>query len=185
MELNINENDHLDRLVLRMKRGERKATEEIYEKLVGKVFGFCMNRVRQRDIAEDLTQDIFLKLIDNVGTFDKKRGNFYVWFWRLARNTVVDHYRRRKESSFIDVGDENVERVVYEEKFSLDVKFELERLGNFIGELSEEEKSFFELRYVSELSYGEIAEILEKSEGALRVMGVRLRKKIKEKFHKI
>ncbi len=182
MEFNF-ETVRLNRLARRMKKGDKRAAAALYDELAAKVFGFCLNRTGIRHVAEDLTQDIFFKLIGGVDTFDEKKGNFSVWFWRLARNVVIDYYRERKDKLFADVGDEAVAGVASHERAdALDEKFELERLTRFVGEFQEDEKNLFELRYVSELSYGEIAEITGKSEGALRVMAVRLKKKIRENF---
>src|SRR3989344_4368287 len=95
----------LNRLARRMQSGEEEAAEDLYKELAGKVFGFCLARVRQKPLAEDLTQDIFLKLVSRIETFDPKKGTFPVWFWQLARNTLFDYYRGQKEISFIDLVD--------------------------------------------------------------------------------
>jgi len=174
----------LNSLAAKMKKGNRQAAAAIYDELASKVFGFCFSRVGKRALAEDLTQDIFLKLLDKVQTFDEGKGNFAVWFWRLARNTVIDYYREKKSLSFSDFGEE-IESVAYAEPTaSLDAKLAYEGLNNFLNSLSGEEKQLFELRYIAELSYKEIAGITEKSEVLLRVNMSRLKKKLKDNLKK-
>jgi RNA polymerase sigma-70 factor (ECF subfamily) len=186
MEFDISDKDKLNKLAKRMKRGDMRAAEEMHRELGGKVFGFCMNRVFIRATAEDLTQDIFIKLLDKLGSFDPKKGNFIVWFWRLARNTVIDHYREKKQTSFADMGEGTVESIESGEQHPhhlLDQKFERERLQAFVNTLGDEEKNVFEFRFVAELSYAEVAELTGKSEGSLRVTVNRLRKKIQKQFN--
>ena len=177
--------DNLTRLARKMKNGDQSAAEALYNDLVNKVFGFCFSRTGRRDAAQDLTQEIFLKLVSRIETFDEKLGSFPVWFWRLARNTVVDYYRGKKEVSFSDFSEGKIEETaIYEVSQSIDVKLELERLNLFLKSLSEEESKLFEMRYIAELSYKEISEILEKSDGALRVRMSRIKQKIKQHFNK-
>lgn len=177
--------DHLNRLALRMKNGDPRAAAELYDELAGKIFGFCFIRVGTRETAEDLTQEIFLKLLDKIESFEEQKGSFVAWLWRLARNTVIDHYRTKTAPTFSDIGDEAAEEAsVSEPHAHLDDKMEYERLKSLLSSFSEDEKNIFELRFVSELSYGEISEMLGKSEVALRVMATRLKQKIKNNFKK-
>jgi RNA polymerase sigma-70 factor (ECF subfamily) len=183
MELNFG-SSRLNRLASRMKKGDRQAAAAVYDELAPKVFGFCLNRVGLRHVAEDLTQGIFLKLLYNIETFDERKGRFTVWFWRLARNTLIDHYREKKENLFSDAGDDVIEAAAVSEgnAAGLDDKMEVERIKKFVGTLDEDESNLFELRYIAELPYGEISELLGKSEGALRVKVTRLKKKIHGQF---
>lgn len=169
----------LNRLAKRMQRGDRRAAEEMYNHLVGRVFGFCMNRVGNRNAAEDLAQDIFVKLIGRIGTFDQARGSFSIWFWQLARNAVTDHYRSRRELSFSDIGDEAVEDVAGSSIQFSEHAFEIGRVRNFLKTLLPEERELFELRFVADLPYRTIAAMLGKSEGTLRVAVSRLKAKMR------
>ena len=171
--------DHLTRLALRMKGGDARAAEQIYNELVSKVFGFCMSRLGRRELAEDLTQDMFLKLVEKIELFDEQKGTFVVWFWNIARNTLTDYYREKKESSFADFAEEELDRAIVSHN---DSHIEYGNLITFVGGLSADEKNLFELRYVADLPYAEIAKISGKSAGALRVSTNRLRQKIKDEF---
>jgi RNA polymerase sigma factor (sigma-70 family) len=177
--------DDMTRLARKMKHGDQGAAEALYNDLVNKVFGFCLSRTGRRDAAQDLTQEIFLKLVSRIETFDEKRGSFPAWFWRLARNTVIDYYREKRDATFSDFPEGKIEEAAtYEVSQSIDVKLELERLDLFLESISEEDRKLFEMRYIAQLSYKEISEISEKSEGALRVVVSRLKQKIKQHFNK-
>lgn len=173
-------------LARKMQQGDEQAASALYDEFFGKVYGFCLNRVRHKPLAEDLTQEIFLKLVNKIGTFDPLRGTFSVWFWKLARNTLFDYYRRQKDISFSDMGEEEGGRLeivaTHNPEPAWAYKFETDRLDVFLRSLSVEDQELFRLRFVADLSYREIAGILEKPEGALRVSVSRLKTKIKKGF---
>ena len=185
MELFSFSHSRLQGLALRMRRGDEDAARALYEELAEKVFGFCMARVGNRALAEDLTQDIFIKLVEYIKMFDPAKGKFLVWFWRLARNTVIDHYRKGKETAFSDLSkeDENdrpEESLVWTEspEKATEQKLALGEVYAALAILSHEEQELFRLRYVAELSYREMSHILGREEGALRVATSRLKKKL-------
>src|SRR3989344_1603560 len=170
----------LNRLPRRMQKGDRDAAEKLYAKLSDRVYGFCMNRVGNPHLAEDIMQDIFVKLVEHVEAFERGKGTFSAWFWQLARNTVIDHYRKKRETAFSDMPDGTVEAsATHEPHEFLNHKWEYERVRGALKTLDREEQELLELRFVVELSYKEIASVLGKSEGALRVATNRLKSKIR------
>ncbi|OHB22035.1 MAG: hypothetical protein A2939_00910 [Parcubacteria group bacterium RIFCSPLOWO2_01_FULL_48_18] len=177
--------NNVDRLAREMQRGNERAAADLYQALVGKVFGFCLNRVGNKALAEDLAQDIFLKLVDNIETFDPKKGSFSAWFWKMARNTLIDYYRRQHEIPFADLeGARAPERIAAD-----DVEYDSGRvearqlIGDIIKTFTVEEQELFRLRYVVDLSYRDIAKITNKPEGALRVAVSRLSRKLRGKYN--
>jgi len=178
--------DELTKLAVKAKKGDALAAEKLYEKLFNKVFGFCMNRTSNRAVSEDLTQDIFLKLVDKIETFDERKGNFLVWFWQLSRNTVTDYYRKIKETNFSDIEEERLEKLSPTTDYqNLDHKIEFDRVRVFIGDLSDDEKELFELHFVADMKYSDIEKILNKSGGALRVAVSRLKQKIRKNLSQL
>jgi RNA polymerase sigma-70 factor (ECF subfamily) len=182
MELKLSKRDHLTSLALKMKKGDRAAASELYDDLMPKVFGFIFSRTGKREIAEDLSQDIFLKLVEKVASFDEERGRFTVWFWQMVRNVLIDYYREKKETPFSSFEDETVAAMAIQEVPDFDHKLRYDKLAMFLKTLSEEEKQLFELRYLAEMPYKEIATMLERSEGSLRVAVLRVKEKIKKEF---
>ena len=174
---------NFNRLVERLKKGDQGSAAVLYEELFDKVFGFCLNRVSNRALAEDLTQDIFLKLIERVETFDVKKGNFLVWFWHLARNAVIDHYRKHRETQFTDIEETKLDSIGGPvDQSSLDSRLALEKVTAFVNGLSQDDQNLFELYFIGELPYRDIVSVLGKSEGALRVSVSRLRQKLRKEF---
>src|SRR6476469_3537427 len=93
---------HLDALIERCLAGDQVAWEEIVRLHRRKVFNIAYKFVGKHDLAEDLTQDIFLKLYRSLDTFDR-RANFQTWLISVSRNLCIDHYRSvRKERETIN-----------------------------------------------------------------------------------
>src|ERR671937_1878124 len=90
-----------DVLIQRCLRGDQAAWEQIVRQHWRKVFNVAYKFVGKHDEAEDLTQDIFLKIFKALGTFDR-RANFQTWLVSISRNLCIDHYRSvRKERQTI------------------------------------------------------------------------------------
>ena len=177
-----NKDDKLTLLALRMKKGDRKAASELFDDLSPKVYGFFFSRTGKKETAEDLSQDIFLKLVEKVESFDAGKGRFVVWFWQMARNMLIDHYRSKKEVPFSAFAEDQVESLSISETVNVDSRLHYRKVQNFLATLNEDEKELFELRYVSEMPYRDIATLLDKSEGSLRVASLRVKEKIRKEL---
>ncbi len=182
MERTILTADRLTKLALRMKRGDRKAAGELYDELLPKVYGFLFARTGKKEVAEDLAQDIFLKLVEKVETFNKGRGRFTVWFWQMARNVLIDYYREKKAAPFSSFEDDVVEGMAVTEMPNVEERIRYGKLKDFLATLQYEERELFELRYVVEMPYKDIAVVLAKSEGSLRVAALRVKEKVRKEF---
>ena len=69
---------------------------EIYKDYHGKVFGYIISQVSNSDLAEDLSEDVFLKVYEKLDTFDETKASISTWIYTIARNTLTDYYRTRK-----------------------------------------------------------------------------------------
>ncbi len=165
-----------------MKRGDRRAASELYDELLPKVYGFLFTRTGKKEAAEDLCQDIFVKLVEKIDTFDKDRGRFTVWFWQMARNVLIDYYREKKEAPFSAFEDDVVAAMATTEMPNIEERMRYSKLREFLATLQHEERELFELRYVVEMPYKEIAVVLAKSEGSLRVAALRIKEKVRREL---
>ncbi len=179
---NALDGDRLTQLAIRMKKGDRRAAAELYDELSPKVYGFLFTRTGKKEIAEDLSQDIFVKLVQKVESFDQARGRFTVWFWQMVRHVLVDYYREKKETPFSSFEEDTVASMAIVENPNIEERLRYNKLKDFLKTLAEEERELFELRYVAEMPYKEIAVLLAKSEGSLRVAALRVKEKIRKEF---
>lgn len=178
------EEQKLTMLALKMKQGDERAAEMLYNELVEKVYEFCISRLNDQKSAEELTQEIFLRLINRIESFNLGQGDFLAWFWRLARGAMFDYYHRQRHLSplgalfitmnisFVDFGDERRIKKMVQENHSessnealgnkLHKKNIRQNLQESLNTLSPEEQEILNLHYLADLSYDEIARVVEK-----------------------
>lgn len=161
-----------DTLIERCLKGDQAAWEAIVRQNWRKVFNVAYKFVGRHDEAEDLTQDIFLKLFKSLDTFDR-RANFQTWLISISRNLCIDYYRSsRKERRTIDraVNADDLSPISVE----MGPLAELERhdlaalLRQALQRLPPLLRTAVLLRDLHELSYQEIAEQLDLPEGTVK-----------------
>ena len=159
-------------LIERCLQGDQQAWEAIVRLYWRRVFNVAYKFVGRHDEAEDLTQDVFLKIFKSLATFDR-RANFQTWLVSVSRNLCIDHYRSvRKERETIDrdvnaddlspVSAEVSPHVALERR---DLALELRRA---LDELPEALRTAVVMRDIQELSYQEIADRLRLPEGTVK-----------------
>lgn len=101
----MTDNDVLDKLLCRMKYGEEKAFEELYEKTSRQVFAYILSVVSNYHTAQDLTQDTFIKIRQNVDKYTP--GNAFAWIMQIAKNISYNELNKSKRVIPTDFGERN------------------------------------------------------------------------------
>ena len=161
-------------LVERCLRGEQTAWEELVRTHTRRVYSICYRFTNRDNEAQDLTQEVFLRIFKTLGSFRAGEGSFTVWLTRLTRNLLVDHYRRTKQDRVTDGIDEKLG--VLEERTGQYSRTEGLLAGREAGELlqaalqklSPELREAVILRDLEELEYREIARVLDVPEGTVK-----------------
>ena len=161
-----------DRLIEQCLAGDQSAWEQIVRQNWRKVFNVAYKFVGKHDEAEDLTQDIFLKIFKALNTFDR-RANFQTWIISISRNLCIDHYRSvRKERQTIardvdsnDLQPATPERGPYAQAEHQDLRAQLRQA---LETLPVTLRTAVVLRDLQELSYQEIADRLGLPEGTVK-----------------
>jgi RNA polymerase sigma-70 factor, ECF subfamily len=161
-----------DRLIQQCLAGDQAAWETIVRQNWRKVFNVAYKFVGRHDEAEDLTQDIFLKIFKALNTFDR-RANFQTWIVSISRNLCIDHYRSvRKERQTVareidmsDLQPASAERGPYAAAEHQDLRAQL-RVA--LETLPSTLRTAVVLRDLRELSYQEIADRLQLPEGTVK-----------------
>jgi RNA polymerase sigma-70 factor (ECF subfamily) len=165
-----------DVLIEQCLTGDQQAWEAIVRQYWRKVFNVAYKFVGRHDQAEDLTQDIFLKVFKSLATFDR-RANFQTWLISVSRNLCIDHYRSvRKERETIDrdVNADDLSPVSTEvgPHLALERRDNVELLRSAFAQMETEglEKlvQAVKMRDLQELSYQEIADQLGLPEGTVK-----------------
>lgn len=177
-------------LVMRYMAGEESAFEFLLRRHKDRVFGYIRMMVKDRQLAEDLFQDVFVKAIMTMkrGNYNEE-GKFLPWVMRIAHNMVIDTFRKNKRYPTVDGGGDfdifsvikddgrNIDQMLVEDQIHTDVK-------KLIDFLPEEQKEVLKLRIFSGLSFKEIAEetnvSINTALGRMRYSLINLRKLIEE-----
>jgi len=164
--------DALETLIQRCLRGDQTAWELIVRQHWRKVFNVAYKFVGKHDEAEDLTQDIFLRVFKSLDTFDR-RANFQTWLISVSRNLCIDHYRSvRKERETIDRdidANELSPPSADQGPFAaLEQRDRVELLRRALSSLPRTLRTAVVMRDIQELSYQEIADRLRLPEGTVK-----------------
>jgi RNA polymerase sigma-70 factor, ECF subfamily len=162
----------MDALIERCLSGDQTAWEQIVRQHWRKVFNLAYKFVGRHDEAEDLTQDIFLKIFKALHTFDR-RANFQTWLISISRNLCIDHYRsvrKERETMARDVDASELmpvsrERGPYSQLEQSDLK---NLIRHALAELPPTLRQAVVLRDLQEFSYQEIADQLHLPEGTVK-----------------
>jgi len=163
---------NVEALVERARAGDQAAIGAIYDRLAGRVYRFALFRVGSRADAEDLMQRIFLKMIESLPRYQPRGVPFEAWFFRLARNTVIDHLRARRRLQPLEtIAEVDSTRPGPEESAELAIEFR--RLETALEDLTPVQQEVIGYRFMAGLSAREIGLIIGKREGSVRALQFR------------
>jgi RNA polymerase sigma-70 factor (ECF subfamily) len=156
----------------------------LYEAYYKPIFLFVLHRIGDKELTADVTSQVFLKALLNIGRFRFKGLPFSAWLYRIAINECNDFFRKHKRERFVVLEDTSV-ILLYEEMFGEDRLDELKRkLPSILEQLSPEEFQVIELRFLENRPFKEVAEILSITETYAKVKTYRILDKMKNIFSK-
>lgn len=161
-------------LVDRCLAGEAAAWEDLVRIHTRRVYAICYRFTGSNADAQDLTQEVFLRVFKSLASFRSATGSFTVWLTRVTRNLLIDHYRRSKADR--STGSLEDHLPILEEKSAISGRTEgmlagreaSERLQTALQKLSPELRETVILRDLEEMEYREISEALEIPEGTVK-----------------
>jgi RNA polymerase sigma-70 factor (ECF subfamily) len=172
-----------DQLIKDAQSGDREAFGEIYRIFLDRIYRFVYFLVREEPLAEDITQNTFLKAWDKIGSFSDKRGTMQAYLYTIARNLVIDNQRKKKaqvltvEMEETISTSEDLEGKVIEKESQEEIKRSLDALPV-------DDREIIILKYFEDMDYSEIAKIVKKREGAIRARVFRALKVLREFMEK-
>lgn len=171
-------------LMKRAADGDDAAFESLVREFERPVFALAMQSTQNREDAEDITQEVFMKIWRSRGDF---RGDCSVatWFFRIARNTINDSLRRRTKHQSISLTDDDSEETDIpttddDPAESYERKERIKAVRRAIRELSAEHRELILLRDMNGLSYKEITELTGLDEGTVKSRLFRARNNLRE-----
>lgn len=170
--------DKEDIALVEKAKQDPSAYEALYKKYAQRLFNYFWYRVwHQREIAEDLLQETFMKAYQNLPRFYLRSYSYYSYLLTIAHNILVNHYRK-PQSMPLELANEVPDEITVDQE--IDRKETAERLWRAIQQLPGPEKDILLLRYQKELPIKDIACIVGKSENAVKLVLSRSRKKLAE-----
>ena len=161
-------------MVERCLRGEEAAWEDLVKTHTRRVYSICLRFTSREQEAQDLTQEVFLRVFRTVKSFRAGEGSFTVWLTRLTRNLLIDNYRRTKSERVTDSIEEQLPML--EEKTAIESRTDAmlagreasEVLQGALAKLSPELREAVILRDLEGMEYREIAGTLGVPEGTVK-----------------
>ncbi len=170
-----------DKLVHKAKKGEARAFGRLYDIYLTPIYRFVFLRVGgQKAEAEDICHQVFLKAWQNIKDYEFQGFPFSSWLYRIAQNTVIDYYRTKKPVLDLEKIPEEIFTTMPDTEIKLDQDLELQTVRLAIAKLEPDQQNVILLKFVNDLTNKEIAVILGKSEGAIRVIQHRALKQLKK-----
>lgn len=159
-------------LVAEAQKHNEEAFAQLYERYFDKIYRYILLKVGDQFEAEDMTQQVFLKMLKSIGSFKWKDVPFSAWLYRIAHNQIVD-YLRRKSRRLTDPLD-GVEAFIEDPgggpQEAVEINCDLESLVTAIGKLTNAQRDVIALRFASELPIADVSHIMGRSEGAVKAL---------------
>lgn len=171
--------------------GDEKALETLINRHNQRITSFIYSKVLDRDVAEDIFQDTFIKVIKTLkrGSYSEE-GKFLPWVMRIAHNLVIDHFRKNKRMPKFEGSDDfNIFSVIKDDKLNIEkqiIKDQIENdLTQLIDELPDDQREVLIMRIYKDMSFKEISENTDVSIntalGRMRYALINLRKIVERK----
>ncbi|HEV7645596.1 MAG TPA: sigma-70 family RNA polymerase sigma factor [Pyrinomonadaceae bacterium] len=161
-------------LVRRCRNGDGSAWEEIVSSFSRRIFNLAYRFTSNAEAAEDLTQEVFVRIYKTLDQFDPKQGDLTNWLMRLARNLIIDDYRKRQRNPQDSVAEDVEDHIFHLRAVGGSQQNEMERrelcaqVQAGINKLPSDLRVCVILRDIEELSYQEIVDLLEIPEGTVK-----------------
>ena len=156
-------------LVQRAIGHDPEAFGRLYDIHVDRVYRHIYYRVGNEQDAEDLTQQVFLKAWQAIDRYKKKTSPFIAWLMTISHNLVVDFYRTRKDKAYVEA-EILADGPASSPEQAAETSLEQQRLRRAILELNSDEQQVVILRFMEGFQFAEIASLLKKKEGNVRVI---------------
>lgn len=169
--------DPIDRLVEESQQGNLKAFSELYDVFFSQIHRYVFYKV-SRDQVEDVVSDIFMKVWTQLKKYRKQGSPFRSWVYRIAHNTVIDHYRTHRE--FYELEEKILDHEEMSPEHHTERSLNGERVHRALRRLGKPYQDAILLKFMNHLSNREIAEMLSVSESNVRTLQHRALRKMRD-----
>lgn len=164
-------------IIIACQQGDWSNFDELYNIYINKIYKFIYLKTLHKEVAEDLTSQVFLKVVEKVNNFQAS-SNFSAWIYTLARNTVIDFYRSKKIEFNVDECWNITDNIDLPQ--NIDNRQQLQQVQQYLQKIPQKHREIIVMRVWGGMSFEEIAQITNKSEGGVKMSFYRLLRNIKK-----
>lgn len=163
------------------RRNSREAADCLVRAYYDEIYVYVYRQTGEKEVALDLTQEIFISMLQSIYRYESKKASFRTWLYRIATNKIID-FRRKYKPVMIDMEDlELLDELDFTEQ-SVN-RYLLQNIEEYVSELDEEIQRIFRLRLYQNSTFPEISEILSLPEATVKTKYHRLIQKIRKEFY--
>lgn len=170
-------------LIQKAQQGQSDAFGELYQRYATVIFRFVCLRLGNNEDAEDLTEEIFMRAWNNLARYDDRGVPFAAYLFQIARNALIDHYRKNR-SPLSSIDDLDISAVDPGPEENISRRIEFQDMQRIMENLPEDYRNVLVLRFLSGLSPEETAQMMDRSDGAVRVLQFRALAALKKLLQK-
>jgi RNA polymerase sigma factor (sigma-70 family) len=166
------------------RKGDERAANELVSLYYQQIYAFVYKQTFNKELSLDLTQEIFIGMLQSIHGFDPNRASFKTWLYKIATNHVVDYFRSRSYQYERIVDSMEGVDVPETSDFTLELEYRevIEKAGAFINGLDSFSQQVMRLKLFAEHTFQEIASLLERPESSVKTRYYAVMKKLKEEM---
>ena len=163
---------HVDELVRSAQEGHDASFAALYEHFSDAIYRYVSFKTGSPGDAEDITAEVFVKMLESIRTFKPRGHPFSSWLYRIAHNLVVDHFRAkgRKKTVPLDASEHDVGTSTFDLEEYVDVKLTMRHVHEAMEVLTSLQREVISLRFAAGLSVAETAKAVGKKENAVKAL---------------
>jgi len=161
--------DELD-FVQQACQGDKEAFTKLYESHFEKIYRYVAIKLGNRAEAEDMTQQVFIRAYESIGSYKHQGFPFSAWLFRIAHNQVVDYIRKESKKPTVQLDESMPIMGDSDPVHDVEVKLSMEKVAAASRKLTQAQREVISLRFAGGLSIAEAAKTMNKSEGAIKAL---------------
>ena len=154
-------------LIRRAQEGDPNVVSALYERYQRSIYRYLYYRVGDPQTAEDLTSEVFLRMIEALSNYNNQNISFQAWLFQIARNLSIDHYRKKGAQRDVQLED-NLPEQNDEPLEVIDQELTSEKLRRALIDLPDNQRDVIVMRFISGMPIVEVAQVLHKSEDSIK-----------------
>jgi RNA polymerase sigma-70 factor, ECF subfamily len=157
-------------LVQRAQKKDTQAFAQLYEAYFDRIYRYIALRVRNEMEAEDITQQVFMKVLQSISSYKSQGVPFSSWVYRIAHNQVIDFLRQQNKKATVDIDGLPIPDTGDDPQHIMEQQIDIDDMKKATQKLTAAQQEVLSLRFAGELSIAQCAQIMGKSEGAIKAL---------------